>query len=136
MSDLEKTDDKVFVIAATNRADLLDKALVNTGRFGLSLEVKAPDLAGTKQIYNIHQKDKPLDDNIDKDLLCQKMFENHFNGSDIAETFYIAHSCAMNRLGIYDKMRNRTVCGEDLKNFRISQCDMEKAIEKLAAQKI
>ena len=136
MSDLEKTDDKVFVIAATNRADLLDKALINTGRFGLSLEVKAPDLAGTKQIYNIHQKDKPLDDNIDKDLLCQKMFENHFNGSDIAETFYIAHSCAMNRLGIYDKMRNRTVCGEDLKNFRISQCDMEKAIEKLAAQKI
>lgn len=135
MSDLEKTDDKVFVIAATNKADLLDKALISSGRFGLTLEVKAPDFSGTKQIYDIHQKDKPFDNDIDKDSLCQKMFEKHFNGSDIAESFYIAHSFAMERLGIYDKMRNRTVCEEDLKNFKINQQDMENAIEKLYKQK-
>lgn len=135
MSDLEKSDDKVFIIAATNREDLLDKALLNTGRFGLRLEVKPPDLNGTKQIYNIHQKNKPLDKDIDKEKLCEIMYENHFNGSDIAETFYIAHSFAMKRLGIFEKMRNRTVTNKDKDDFKIIQQDMEKAIEKLAGQK-
>lgn len=132
MSDLEKSDDTVFVIAATNRPELLDKALINSGRFGLSLEVKMPDLEGTKQIYNIYEKGKPLDTDIDKDKLCQKMFENHFSGSDIAETFYAAHSCALERLGIYEKMRNKTVNREDLNNFKINMADMENAVEKLA----
>ena len=132
MSDLEKSDDKVFVIAATNRPELLDKALINSGRFGLSLEVKMPDLEGTRQIYDIYEKGKPLDSDIDKDKICKKMFENHFSGSDIAETFYIAHSCAMERLGIYEKMRNKTVNQQDLDNFNINNQDMENAVEKLA----
>lgn len=134
MSDLEKSDANVFVIAATNRVELLDKALLSSGRFGLSLEVKMPDLNGVKQIYDIYEKDKPLDNNIDKDELCKKMFENHFNGSDVAETFYAAHSCALERLGIYEKMRNKTVNQQDLDNFKIDMTDMNKAIEKLAKQ--
>ena len=132
MSDLEKSDDMVFVIAATNRPELLDKALINSGRFGLALEVKMPDIEGTKQIYDIYEKGKPLDNDIDKDKICKKMFENHFSGSDIAETFYAAHSCALDRLGIYEKMRNRTVNKVDLDNFKINMVDMENAVEKLA----
>ncbi len=132
MSDLEKSDDMVFVIAATNRPELLDKALINSGRFGLALEVKMPDIEGTKQIYDIYEKGKPLDNDIDKDKICKKMFENHFSGSDIAETFYAAHSCALERLGIYEKMRNRTVNKVDLDNFKINMVDMENAVEKLA----
>ena len=132
MSDLEKSDDMVFVIAATNRPELLDKALINSGRFGLALEVKMPDIEGTKQIYDIYEKGKPLDNDIDKDKICKKMFETHFSGSDIAETFYAAHSCALDRLGIYEKMRNRTVNKVDLDNFKINMVDMENAVEKLA----
>lgn len=135
MSDLEKSDDMVFVVAATNREDLLDKALINTGRFGLKLEVKEPDLEGTNQIYEKHSRNKPLDSNIDKDAICQKMYENHFNGSDIAETFYVAHNHSLETKGIYDKMRNGTVTRDDLKNFSLSQQDMEAAIEIIAKQK-
>ena len=135
MSDLEKSDNMVFVIAATNRKDLLDKALIASGRFGLSLEVKMPDLNGIKQIFNINSKDKPLEENIDTDKICQMMFDKNFNGSEVAESFYCAHNCAMERLGIYEKMRNRTVCLEDLKNFQITQQDMENAVLKLAEQK-
>ncbi len=135
MSDLEKSDDTVFVIAATNRKDLIDKALVNSGRFGLQIDVKEPDLAGTLQIYEIYENGKPIDKNINKDTLCKIMFDNHFNGSDIAETFYTAHSFALKRLGIHEKMRNGTVTKDDLENFEINQNDMEKAINKLTKQK-
>ena len=135
MSDLEKSDDKVFVIAATNRADLLDKALINTGRFGLRLEVKPPDLKGMFQIYNINEKYKPLDEDVDKEKLCKMMYDNHFNGSDVVETFYVAHSFAMNRLGLFEKMRNKTITHQDKSDFKINQQDMESAIYRLSKQK-
>lgn len=135
MSDLEKSDDKVFVLAATNRKDMLDKALTNTGRFGLQIEVKEPDLEGTKQIFEKHAKNKPIDENIDKDFLCKKMYENHFNGSDIAEIFYIAHRHAMEVNGIYEKMRNNTATYNDVRTFKLSHQDLDSAIDKLANQK-
>ena len=135
MSDLEKSDDKVFVIAATNREDLLDKALINTGRFGLKLEVKPPDLKGTEQIYTINKKNKPLDSDMDKEKLCKMMYDNHFNGSDIVETFYVALSCAMRRFGLYDKMRKKTITNKDKADFKINQQDMEAAINRLSKQK-
>lgn len=135
MSDLEKSDDKVFVIAATNRKDLIDGAMIATGRFGLQIEVKEPDLKGTKQIFEKHAKAKPLDKNIDIDSLCEKMYEHHFNGSDIAESFYIAFSNSLRRTGIYDKMKNRTLAQQDMQQRIIMQEDFEKAINQLASQK-
>ncbi len=135
MSDLEKSDDKVFVIAATNRKDLLDKALIDTGRFGLQLEVKEPDLKGTKQIFEKHARKKPLDKNIDVDTLCEKMYENHFNGSDIAEIFYLGFSNCLKRTGLFEKMKNRTLAPQDMQQRVVKQEDLEKAINQLAEQK-
>ena len=135
MSDLEKSNDMVFVIAATNRKDLIDSALLQPGRFGLLLEVEKPDLKGLKQIYEIHSKGKPLEENIDTDTLCNMMFENNFTGSDVAEIFSIAHSIALERSGIYEKMRRGTVQNEDFNNFKLTEGDLFSAIQKIAAQK-
>ena len=135
MSDLEKSDAKVFVIAATNRKDLIDSAMIATGRFGLQIEVKEPDLKGTKQIFQKHARNKPLDKNIDVDALCEKMYENHFNGSDIAEIFYLGFSNCLKRTGLFEKMKNRTFAPQDMQLRIIMQEDLEKAINQLAAQK-
>ena len=134
-SDIEKSQDNVFVIAATNREDLIDKALLSSGRFGLKIEIPMPDIEGIKQIFDKTKKDKPVDNNIDKDKLCGMMFDNKFNGSDVVETFYIAYQNAMRRTGIYEKMKNRTLTETDRHSLSVNQADFEKAIEEIAAQK-
>ena len=60
MSDLEKRGDNVFVIGSTNRREDLDSAFTRSGRFSTLLEVKAPDLKGTRQILDIHTTRKRL----------------------------------------------------------------------------
>ena len=135
MSDLEKSDANVYVLAATNRKDLIDGAMIATGRFGLQIEVKEPDLKGTKQIFEKHARKKPLDKNIDVDTLCEKMYENHFNGSDIAEIFYLGFSNCLKRTGLFEKMKNRTLAPQDMQQRVVKQEDLEKAINQLAAQK-
>ena len=135
MSDLEKSDDMVFVIAATNRKDLIDSALLQPGRFGLVLNVQPPDFNGTKQIFQIHAKNKPVDESINIDRICNMMFENEFTGSDIAEVFSEAHSFALERTGIYEKMRNNSVKNEDFVNFKLVQDDFCNAIKRISDQK-
>lgn len=135
MSDLEKSDDMVFVIAATNRKDLIDSALLQPGRFGLVLNVQPPDFNGTKQIFQIHAKNKPVDESINIDRICNMMFENEFTGSDIAEVFSAAHSFALERTGIYEKMRNNSVKNEDFVNFKLVQDDFCNAIKRISDQK-
>ena len=135
MSDLEKSDDQVFIIAATNRKDLLDPAFISSGRFGLQLEVNLPDEEGVKQIFDIHSKNKPLSKNIDKDKLCKIMYENHFNGSDVAESFEVGRLMSFIRLGLYDKMKHGTITKNDIQSFEISQEDLENGINKLINQK-
>ena len=134
-SDIEKSQDNVFVIAATNRADLIDNALLIAGRFGLKIEIPMPDVEGIKQIFDKTKKEKPVEDNIDEDKLCAMMFDNKFNGSDVVETFYIAYQSAIRRTGIYEKMKTRTLTETDRLSLTINQTDIENAIEKIAAQK-
>ena len=136
LSDLEKSDDTVFVIAATNRKDMIDNALLQPGRFGLILNVERPDFLGVKDIFKIHSEGKPIDSNINVDKICKIMFENEFSGSDIAETFSVAHSCALERTGIYEKMRKGIVQNEDFNNFKLTEGDLFSAIQKIAAQKL
>ena len=135
MSDIEKSDDLIFTIAATNRKNLLDTAFLNSGRFGLQLEIKEPDLEGIKQIYNIYAKNKPLDENINKDTLCSFMYEHRFSGSDVAEIFSIARIYAFNRLGFHEKMKNGTILLSEINNLKITQSDMLKSILKIIKQK-
>ncbi|WP_196891704.1 ATP-dependent zinc metalloprotease FtsH [Aureivirga marina] len=76
------TDTNVIVIAATNRADVLDKALMRAGRFDRQIYVDLPDLNERKQIFKVHIKPLKMDADVDIDFLSQQT--PGFSGADIA----------------------------------------------------
>ncbi|GAB3279737.1 ATP-dependent zinc metalloprotease FtsH [Microbacterium lacusdiani] len=72
----------VIVIAATNRPDILDPALLRPGRFDRQIGVDAPDLAGRRRILEVHGRGKPLADSVDLDVVARKT--PGFTGADLA----------------------------------------------------
>lgn len=76
------TDTSVIVLAATNRADILDKALMRPGRFDRSIYVDLPDLNERKEIFKVHLKPLKLDQDLDLDFLARQT--PGFSGADIA----------------------------------------------------
>ncbi|MEY9933668.1 cell division protease FtsH [Catenulispora sp. GP43] len=72
----------VILIAATNRPDILDPALLRPGRFDRQIAVEAPDLEGRKQILRVHSKGKPLAQGVDLDSLAKRT--PGFTGADLA----------------------------------------------------
>lgn len=76
------TDVNVIVMAATNRADILDKALMRAGRFDRSIYVDLPELHERKQIFDVHLQKIKLDDSIDREFLAKQT--PGFSGADIA----------------------------------------------------
>lgn len=76
------TDTNVIVMAATNRADILDKALMRAGRFDRSIYVDLPELHERRQILDVHLKKIKLDDSVDRDFLAKQT--PGFSGADIA----------------------------------------------------
>ena len=75
-------DTNVIVMAATNRADILDKALMRAGRFDRSIYVDLPELHERKQIFEVHLAKIKLDPNIDREFLAKQT--PGFSGADIA----------------------------------------------------
>ena len=59
------TDETIIVLAATNRPEMLDKALLRPGRFDRQITIPTPDLNGREEILKLHAKDKKLDDDVD-----------------------------------------------------------------------
>lgn len=76
------TNSGVIILAATNRADILDKALMRAGRFDRQIYVDLPDLNGRKEIFKVHLKNIKKDDSVDIDLLARQT--PGFSGADIA----------------------------------------------------
>ena len=76
------TDTNVIVMAATNRADILDKALLRAGRFDRSIYVDLPELHERKEIFDVHLKKIKLDPSIDREFLAKQT--PGFSGADIA----------------------------------------------------
>lgn len=76
------TDTNVIVMAATNRADVLDKALLRPGRFDRQIYVDLPDLRERKEIFEVHMKRLKLGEDVDVDFLSQQT--PGFSGADIA----------------------------------------------------
>ena len=76
------TNSGVIVLAATNRVDMLDTALLRAGRFDRQIHVDLPDLNERKEIFKVHLKGKKTDETIDVDLLSRQT--PGFSGADIA----------------------------------------------------
>ena len=91
--------DGIVVIAATNRADILDNALVRPGRFDRKIRVPLPDYDGRKAIANVHFKNKNVDNELDFDELCS--LTTGFSGADIANL--------ANEAAIFSVRRNQTI---------------------------
>ncbi len=72
----------VIILAATNRADVLDKALLRAGRFDRQIYVELPDLHDRIEIYKVHLRDVKIDDTVDLELLARQT--PGFSGADIA----------------------------------------------------
>lgn len=72
----------VILIAATNRPDILDPALLRPGRFDRQVAVEAPDLAGRAAILRVHAQGKPMSKNVDLDLVARRT--PGFTGADLA----------------------------------------------------
>lgn len=72
----------VIILAATNRVEILDKALLRAGRFDRQISVDLPDVHDRKEIFNVHLKPLKLDDSVDIDFLSRQT--PGFSGADIA----------------------------------------------------
>ena len=77
-----QTNAGVIVLAATNRADILDKALMRAGRFDRQIEVGLPELHERKEIFEVHLRKLKLDKDLDRDFLAKQT--PGFSGADIA----------------------------------------------------
>ncbi len=104
----------VFVIGATNRAELLDPALLRPGRFDYHIEVPLPDPSARMAIFNAHLKEKPLAENINTGELVQ--LTDGFSGAEIAE------AC---RQGAWEAIREAEFEAE---RVRITMAHLKKAL--------
>jgi proteasome regulatory subunit len=96
--------DNVKIIAATNRIDILDPALLRPGRFDRIIEVPLPDFRGRTEIFNIYLKKMKVEDNINLELLSQ--LSEGFSGADIknvcVEAAYMAIRDGRNKVTMKD----------------------------------
>ncbi|NCA80750.1 MAG: AAA family ATPase, partial [Sphingobacteriia bacterium] len=76
------TNNGIIILAATNRADVLDKALMRAGRFDRQIHVELPDVEERKEIFNVHIRDLKLDKDFDSEFFARQT--PGFSGADIA----------------------------------------------------
>jgi cell division protease FtsH len=115
----------VILIAATNRPDILDPALLRPGRFDRQIVVDRPDLEGRKAILNVHAKGKPLAKEVDLDVMARRT--PGFTGADLANLMNEATLLAA-RMGRdmvtnhdLDEAVDRVVAGPERKSRIISE---------------
>jgi cell division protease FtsH len=104
----------VVVLAATNRPEVLDRALLRPGRFDRQITVDSPDLQGRDAILRLHARGKPLDTDVNLRKIAQET--PGFSGADLANT--------INEAALVAARRGAT---------RIAQKDLEEAVEKVVA---
>lgn len=135
MSDVEKNGDEIYVIAATNRPEMLDDAISRSGRFGRKIEMKAPEtLKDMLSIFNIHTKGKPLDEALNTERFAKKLLDAKATGADVAYIVNKANENSLERSGIYTKMAKGTFVPSDMDNVKLLNADFEKAIDDFIAE--
>ena len=107
-----ESNQTVIVVAATNRPDVLDPALLRPGRFDRQVMVPMPDIRGREQILGVHSKKVPLDGSVDLKILAKGT--PGFSGADLANL--------VNEAALYAARRNKT---------KVDQSDFEDAKDKI-----
>ncbi|MDW5561615.1 MAG: CDC48 family AAA ATPase [Methanomassiliicoccus sp.] len=115
----------VVVIAATNRPDMLDPALLRPGRFDRLVRIPNPDLEGRKQVLRIHTAKKPLAEDVDLDDLARRT--DGYSGADLAALTNEAVMLAIRSL----VAKNKDVAPEELNDAKISMTFFNQAMEKV-----
>ena len=123
MDGLESLNN-VVVIAATNRPDIMDPALLRPGRFDKSIFIGPPDKESRKAIFGIHTKNRPLAEDVDLEELAEKT--DGCTGADISA---ICNEAVMNAVR-HLIAENPEPKDEDIQNCRVSKEDFEKALDK------
>ena len=108
------TDTNVIIIAATNRPDILDPALLRPGRFDRRVTLDRPDMRGREAILKVHAKGKPLEPEVDLGVLARST--PGFVGADLENT--------VNEAAILAARRNKKAIG---------QSELEEAVERVIA---
>ena len=98
------TNSGVIIMAATNRADILDKALLRAGRFDRQIHVDLPDVNERKEIFHVHLQPVKIDESVDVDMLARQT--PGFSGADIAN---VCNEAAL----IAARHGNEWVCKQD-----------------------
>ena len=115
----------VVVIAATNRPDIMDPALLRPGRFDKSIFIGPPDKESREKIFKIHTANKPLDEDVDIGALAERT--EGCTGADISA---ICNEAVMN--SVRKLVKSGTVPeDEELKNCRIHMDDFLTALDKI-----
>ncbi|MBV8985886.1 MAG: ATP-dependent zinc metalloprotease FtsH [Acidimicrobiia bacterium] len=115
----------VILIAATNRPDILDPALLRPGRFDRQIVVDAPDLEGRRAILNVHAKGKPLAKGVDLEILARRT--PGFTGADLAnlmnEAALLAARRGFKEIGMpnLEEAIDRVIAGPERKSRLISE---------------
>ena len=104
----------IIILAATNRPDILDPALLRPGRFDRRVVLDSPDIAGRKSILNVHVKGKPLDEKVDLEVIAKETAG--FSGADLANL--------VNEAALLAARRGKKVIGSS---------ELEEAVDRVIA---
>jgi len=119
----------IIVLAATNRPDILDPALLRPGRFDRQVILDRPDINGRRGILEVHAKGKPLEDSVDLDTIAKQTAG--FSGADLANVVNEAAILAARRsketIGLteLEEAVDRVVAGPEKKSRVLSQKEKE-----------
>ncbi|HVB13745.1 MAG TPA: ATP-dependent zinc metalloprotease FtsH [Candidatus Dormibacteraeota bacterium] len=125
-----ETNTHVIVIAATNRPDVLDPALLRPGRFDRHVTLDRPDIRGRVDILKVHARNKPLDTSVDLEVLAKQTVG--FSGADLANLINEAAILAARQnkkvisMPELEEAIARVLAGPERKSRRIT--DQEKAV--------
>jgi cell division protease FtsH len=115
----------VIVIAATNRPDILDPALLRPGRFDRQIVVAQPDLAGRRGILKVHARGKPFGPDVDLDIIARRTAG--FTGADLANVINegalltARHNGTLITMGALEESIDRVMAGPERKSVLLSE---------------
>jgi len=115
----------IIIIAATNRADILDPALLRPGRFDRQIMVDRPDVKGRQEVLKVHARNKPLDDSVDLKVIAMRT--PGFSGADLEnllnEAALVAARSERNSISMVDvdEAIDRVIAGPAKKSRVISE---------------